>query len=131
VSDAREAHRSIFRKPLKRLLRVGRNADSRLRPGENKRGIMYKQSLRVITLTLTLVSCALFTTVNAQPAQDSYTRTDAMIPMRDGAKLNTHIYVPTRTDEKFPILLLRTPYGIGNATPAQIAASLPELTAEG
>jgi putative CocE/NonD family hydrolase len=88
-------------------------------------------SLRVITLILTLASCALLTAVNAQPAQESYTRTDAMIPMRDGVKLNTHIYVPTRTDEKFPILLLRTPYGIGNGTPAQIAASLPELTAEG
>ncbi|HTG92101.1 MAG TPA: CocE/NonD family hydrolase [Pyrinomonadaceae bacterium] len=92
---------------------------------------MYKRSLRVITLILTLASCALFTAVNAQTAQDAYTRTDAMIAMRDGVKLNTHIYVPTRTDEKFPILLLRTPYGIGNATPAQIAASLPELTAEG
>jgi uncharacterized protein len=93
---------------------------------------MYKRSLQVLTLIFILLSCGLITAVNAQPAQDLYTRAaDAMIPMRDGIKLSTHIYIPTRTGEKFPILLLRTPYGIGNATPAQIAASLPELTAEG
>jgi len=92
------------------------------------RGLMYKRSLRVLPLAFILISCAVFTTVNAQ---DPYSRTDAMIAMRDAVKLNTHIYAPTRANEKFPILLLRTPYGIGNATPAQIAASLPELTAEG
>ena len=54
-----------------------------------------------------------------------------MIPMRDGVRLNTRIFAPTRTNEQFPLLLLRTPYGIGNATPAQIAAALPELAAEG
>ncbi|HSE32442.1 MAG TPA: CocE/NonD family hydrolase [Pyrinomonadaceae bacterium] len=82
-------------------------------------------------LLITLTYFALSAPVNAQPAQDPYTRADAMIPMRDGIKLNTHIYTPARANEQFPILLLRTPYGIGNATPAQIAASLPELTAEG
>ena len=51
--------------------------------------------------------------------------------MRDGVKLNTRIYTPTRPNEQFPILLLRTPYGIGNATPAQIAEALPEITADG
>jgi putative CocE/NonD family hydrolase len=51
--------------------------------------------------------------------------------MRDGVKLNTRIYTPTRFNERFPFLLLRTPYGIGDSTPAQIAAALPELTASG
>ena len=64
-------------------------------------------------------------------AQEPYTRTTAMIPMRDGVKLNTSIYSPTQPNEEFPILLLRTPYGIGNATPAQMAGALPELTAAG
>jgi uncharacterized protein len=89
---------------------------------------MYKRTMRVYAL-VALVYCAVFAT--AVNAQDPYARTDAMIAMRDAVKLNTHIYAPTRSNEKFPILLLRTPYGIGNATPAQIAASLPELTAEG
>ena len=70
-----------------------------------------------------------FTPASAQ--QEPYTRVDAMIPMRDGVRLNTLIYSPTRPNEQFPILLLRTPYGIGNATGSQLAARLPELTAEG
>lgn len=38
-----------------------------------------------------------------------------MIPMRDGVKLYTSVYVPysSSTDEKFPIILLRTPYSAG------------------
>ena len=64
-------------------------------------------------------------------AQEPFTRTTAMIPMRDGVKLHTRIYTPTRPNEQFPILLLRTPYGIGDASPAQIVAALPEITADG
>ena len=77
------------------------------------------------------IALVLFATFASVQAQETLTRNDAMIPMRDGVRLNTRIYVPTRTNEQFPVLLLRTPYGIGNATPAQIAATLPELTAEG
>lgn len=54
-----------------------------------------------------------------------------MIPMRDGVRLHTFIYVPTSRDEKLPILFLRTPYGTGNLSPTQIASALPELAADG
>ena len=54
-----------------------------------------------------------------------------MIPMRDGMRLYTQVYVPTQSAEKLPILLLRTPYGTGQLNPARIATSLPELTADG
>src|SRR5688572_24718200 len=83
---------------------------------------------------LALICLAAFTPLNAQTKQPPFTRNDAMIPMGDGVRLNTRIYAPTRTSPDqsgFPVLLLRTPYGIGNATPAQIAATLPELMAEG
>ena len=33
--------------------------------------------------------------------------------MRDGVKLYTHVYVPKDRSQSYPILLLRTPYGIG------------------
>jgi putative CocE/NonD family hydrolase len=78
---------------------------------------------------VTLFYVATFATVNAQ--QEPFTRTDVMVPMRDGVRLNTHIFAPTRTNEQFPFLLLRTPYGIGNASPAQLAASVPEISSEG
>jgi len=60
-----------------------------------------------------------------------FTRTESMIAMRDGVKLNTQVFSPTRTDEKFPIILVRTPYGIGNPGSEQIAGALPELSKEG
>ena len=50
--------------------------------------------------------------------------------MRDGVRLHTRVYTPTGTAEKLPILLLRTPYGIGDLSSAQLAAALPELTAD-
>jgi predicted acyl esterase len=86
----------------------------------------------ITNLTRTFVAALLFVTfshVNAQ--QEPFTRTDAMIPMRDGVRLNTHVYSLSRATEKFPILLLRTPYGIGDLSSAQLAAVLPELTADG
>ena len=60
--------------------------------------------------------------------QPVFTRTEAMIPMRDGVKLYTQIYTPTRAAEPVPMLLLRTPYGIGNATSEQLVAALDQLT---
>jgi putative CocE/NonD family hydrolase len=54
--------------------------------------------------------------------EPTFTRTDAMIPMRDGVKLYTEILVPARAagraaaasnaGESLPILITRTPYGV-------------------
>ena len=38
-------------------------------------------------------------------------RIEAMVPMRDGIRLETQVYVPRGAREKLPILLMRTPYG--------------------
>ncbi len=44
-----------------------------------------------------------------------YTKYELKIPMRDGVKLFTSVYVPndTKPDRSYPILLLRTPYSVG------------------
>ncbi|WP_207515761.1 CocE/NonD family hydrolase [Longitalea luteola] len=42
--------------------------------------------------------------------RDNYTKREVMIPMRDGVKLFTSIYIPKDTSEKHPILISRTPY---------------------
>ncbi|HEY7784316.1 MAG TPA: CocE/NonD family hydrolase [Pyrinomonadaceae bacterium] len=91
------------------------------------------QGVTVLYCTfIALVFLAIVAPLYAQTPNDGpFTRTEAMIPMRDGVRLNTRIFTPTSTNEQFPILLLRTPYGIGNSTPAQLAAAIPELTAEG
>jgi putative CocE/NonD family hydrolase len=47
---------------------------------------------------------------NAEHIRSSYTKFEHRIPMRDGAKLHTAIYVPNDRGKEYPFLLFRTPY---------------------
>ena len=86
----------------------------------------------VSRLRVVLVGFAVVASLNAQQATNSvFNPTESMIPTRDGVRLYTQVYVPTAASEQLPILLLRTPYGTGQLSSARIAASLPELTADG
>lgn len=67
----------------------------------------------------------------AQLKPSDYTRTEAMIPMRDGVRLYTQIDAPAKAAERLPILFLRTPYGLGDIKPDQIATLLTELSESG
>jgi putative CocE/NonD family hydrolase len=42
-----------------------------------------------------------------------YTKYDYRIPMRDGVKLFTSVYVPKDSSKQYPIMMQRTPYSIG------------------
>src|SRR5215472_7458218 len=42
-----------------------------------------------------------------------YTKYEYRIPMRDGKKLFTSVYVPKDTSQPYPILMDRTPYNVG------------------
>src|SRR5678816_1148984 len=42
--------------------------------------------------------------------RDHYSKSEEYIPMRDGIKLFTSIYLPVDKSEKHPILMVRTPY---------------------
>jgi putative CocE/NonD family hydrolase len=44
--------------------------------------------------------------------RENYTKTEVMIPMRDGVKLFTAIYTPKDASQKVPILLTRTPFSV-------------------
>ncbi|MBG9374916.1 CocE/NonD family hydrolase [Panacibacter sp. DH6] len=46
----------------------------------------------------------------AQAPKDSYTKIEQMIPMRDGTRLYTAIYIPKNNAGKLPFLMVRTPY---------------------
>jgi len=37
---------------------------------------------------------------------------ETMVPMRDGARLNTFVFLPESGGPRFPVILHRTPYGI-------------------
>jgi putative CocE/NonD family hydrolase len=49
----------------------------------------------------------------AKPVRELYVKQEQMIPMRDGVRLFTSIYVPKDASRKYPILLVRTPYSVG------------------
>lgn len=49
----------------------------------------------------------------AEKTYDVDVHTDVKIPMRDGIELSTNIFLP-KADGKFPVILLRSPYGKGN-----------------
>src|SRR5947199_10417805 len=43
----------------------------------------------------------------------NYTKSEVMIPMRDGVKLFVCIYEPKDRKQKYPIMFDRTPYSVG------------------
>lgn len=47
------------------------------------------------------------------PVKANYTKYEHLIPMRDGVKLFTAVYVPKDAGKTYPVMLLRTPYGVG------------------
>ncbi|ULQ57407.1 CocE/NonD family hydrolase [Flavihumibacter rivuli] len=66
-----------------------------------------------IVLYVCLVVSARSQTVNQQDSawiRDNYIKLEKYIPMRDGIKLFTSIYMPRDASEKHPILMTRTPY---------------------
>lgn len=42
--------------------------------------------------------------------KDNYTKLEQYIPMRDGIRLFTTLYIPNDKSEKHPVLMMRTPY---------------------
>src|SRR5262249_11789464 len=44
--------------------------------------------------------------------KERYTKYEYQIPMRDGVRIFTEVYVPKDTSQKYPFLLTRTPYSV-------------------
>lgn len=66
---------------------------------------------KMYSFVLLMMPFALFSQiVDSTWVVNNYTKTELMIPMRDGIKLFTTIYAPKDNSETHPILLTRTPY---------------------
>ena len=70
-------------------------------------------------LVLLLIAPAAWTIVAQQTAPPSvgkvrehYTKFESRVPMRDGVRLFTAVYVPKDTSRTYPILITRTPYSV-------------------
>jgi len=69
----------------------------------------------------------------AQEKKDTlaYSRQEVMIPMRDGIKLFTVIFIPEKVKEPLPLLFNRTPYGVSWITSSNQMDRTSELAQEG
>ena len=92
---------------------------------------MKKTITRNLRTIFVFICFAVAVPLCAQTSESPFVRTETMIPMRDGVRLYTQLFVPTGTKERLPILFLRTPYGTGDLSPAQLAAAIPEIAADG
>ena len=49
---------------------------------------------------------------DAQYIRENYTKLERQIPVRDGVRLFTSIYMPKDMSQPYPIMLQRTPYSV-------------------
>ncbi len=63
----------------------------------------------------------------AELVRSTYTKYEYMIPMRDGVRLFTAVYVPKDAAQRYPFLITRTPYSVSpygvDQYPAQLGPS--------
>lgn len=69
-----------------------------------------RRTTTLLFLLIAFFANAQTNTLDSSWIRDHYYKIERMIPMRDGVKLFTAIYVPKDTTEKHPILITRTPY---------------------
>src|SRR3954447_12741613 len=76
---------------------------------------MRQRSFLFVALLFVFFVPNMFAQANEELAKyirDNYDKREVMIPMRDGVKLFTSIYTPEKKNQKYPILLNRTPYTV-------------------
>ncbi len=59
-----------------------------------------------------IMACSSLAAQDAGYIREHYTKHEYQIPMRDGVKLFTSVYVPKDRMGKYPIILKRTPYSV-------------------
>src|SRR5580700_9380496 len=75
--------------------------------------LRYRLHAGIYGVTCMLAACSF--QLAGQPAysvKEHYTKSEIMVPMRDGVKLFTIVYSPRDKSQKYPILISRTAYGI-------------------
>jgi uncharacterized protein len=95
------------------------------------------RSTRWIFVALAIVATSPTTKLHSQQptqagavADPAFDKTEVMIPMRDGVKLHTNIFVPKGFPGNLPFLFDRTPYGIEGGE-RNFAGPFSELAREG
>ncbi len=74
--------------------------------------IGFRRAVVIAVTLLAALPAAKARLEEAVPQAEAWSVTEEMVPMRDGVKLHTKIYVPRDRKGPFPFVMLRTPYGI-------------------
>lgn len=82
------------------------------------------RSLALCVLTLALISPGSSVAQTEAEVKANYTKREQLIPMRDGVKLFTAIYLPRDQSQTYPIMLLRTPYAVSPYGPDRYKSAL-------
>ncbi|HWF86294.1 MAG TPA: CocE/NonD family hydrolase, partial [Vicinamibacterales bacterium] len=83
-----------------------------------------------VSVALVLTARALTAPHQPPSVADQFTDRDVMIPVRDGVRLHARIFTPKAADGPLPIIMTRTPYGVGNAA-NNFKTYLKSLAADG
>ncbi|MBI3787551.1 MAG: X-Pro dipeptidyl-peptidase, partial [Ignavibacteriales bacterium] len=73
--------------------------------------LVYRKRFLFLIITVTFCQTFLWAQRDAY-VRAHYTKSEYQIPMRDGVKLFTAVYVPKDTSQPYPIMLNRTPYSV-------------------
>jgi putative CocE/NonD family hydrolase len=106
---------------------------------------LIRRRLRISLIAVAAIATILFpltlphsSTTHAQSQHDYaavFDKIEVMIPVRDGVKLHTEIYVPKNAAAPLPMLFERTPYGISSPNSAggysSMLARYDEMISEG
>src|SRR5215831_4310598 len=84
-------------------------------------------SVRLLALSVVLCVARPAFLAAQEKADPRFERTEAMVPMRDGVKLYTLLYVPKDAKGPLPIIFIRTPYGIDGRPERNFRDYLKEL----
>src|SRR5512132_3737748 len=69
-------------------------------------------AVALVLLAVAWPASAQTTAQTAENVRAHYTKYEYLIPMRDGVRLFTAVYVPKDTSQPYPFLLTRTPYSV-------------------
>ena len=90
-----------------------------------------KVLLFAVVTAAVLAAVAGFASLGQPGATPEFTITQAMVPMRDGAKLHTVVFAPKTASTPLPFLFMRTPYQAPETPRPLTSESYRELVAEG
>ncbi|MHC8949229.1 CocE/NonD family hydrolase [Sphingobacterium hungaricum] len=95
---------------------------------------MIKQVQILFLLFFFSIKIGISQEINEEYVKAHFTKIEREIPMRDGVKLFTAVYIPKDSKEKMPILMNRTPYTVAPYGEENVKAYLgnfPGMTKEG